>query len=130
MLCATAYAGMMIFDIGRAEEVLRCWAPWAVAAPDEVTTAFRILHLPPLPELPPFLSGRSVVVIDGAVLAPDDAADRILAELRALRPEMDTFLRVPPRRSPGCTWTPRAVRLRSAGRPCSPVCRTPGSRPS
>jgi hypothetical protein len=26
---ATAYAGMMIFDIGRAEEVLRCWAPWA-----------------------------------------------------------------------------------------------------
>jgi FAD/FMN-containing dehydrogenase len=92
---ATAYAGMMIFDIGRAEEVLRCWAPWAAAAPDEVTTAFRILHLPPLPELPPFLSGRSVVVIDGAVLADDDAADRVLAELRALRPEMDTFLRMP-----------------------------------
>ena len=92
---ATAYAGMMIFDISRAEEVLRCWAPWAAAAPDEVTTSFRILHLPPLPELPPFLSGRSVVVIDGAVLAPDDTADRILAGLRALRPEMDTFLRVP-----------------------------------
>ena len=92
---ATAYAGMMIFDIGRAEEVLRCWAPWAAAAPDEVTTSFRILHLPPLPELPPFLRGRSVVVIDGAVLASDDAADRLLAELRALRPEMDTFLRVP-----------------------------------
>jgi FAD/FMN-containing dehydrogenase len=92
---ASAYAGMMIFDISRAEQVLRCWAPWAAAAPDEVTTSLRILHLPPLPELPPFLSGRSVVVIDGAVLAPDDAADRILAELRALRPEMDTFLRVP-----------------------------------
>ena len=79
---ATAYAGMITFDISRAEEVLRCWAPWAAAAPNEVTTAFRILHLPPLPELPPFLSGRSVVVIDGAVLADDDAADRILAELR------------------------------------------------
>ena len=92
---ATAYAGMMIFDIGRVEEVLRCWAPWAAAAPDEVTTSFRILHLPPLPELPPFLSGRSVVVIDGSVLAADDAADRILGDLRALRPEMDTFLRVP-----------------------------------
>jgi len=92
---ATAYAGMMIFDIGRAERVLRCWAPWAAAAPEEVTTSFRILHLPPLPELPPFLSGRSVVVIDGAVLSTDDAADRILGELRALRPEMDTFLRVP-----------------------------------
>ena len=27
---ATAYAGMMIFDIGRAEQVLRRWAAWAV----------------------------------------------------------------------------------------------------
>lgn len=91
----TAYAGMMIFDIGRAEEVLRRWSAWAVAAPDQVTTSFRVLHLPPLPELPPFLSGRSVVVIDGAVLASDDTADRILGDLRALQPEMDTFLRVP-----------------------------------
>jgi FAD/FMN-containing dehydrogenase len=91
----TAYAGMMIFDVNRAEQVLRTWAPWAAAAPEEVTTSFRILHLPPLPELPPFLSGRSVVVIDGAVLASDDAADRVLAELRSLRPEVDTFLRVP-----------------------------------
>ncbi len=91
----TAYAGMMIFDIGRAEQVLRRWSAWAVDAPEQVTTAFRVLHLPPLPELPPFLSGRSVVVIDGAVLASDDRADRILADLRALKPELDTFLRMP-----------------------------------
>jgi hypothetical protein len=91
----SAYAGMMIFDISRAEEVLSRWAAWAVDAPEQVTTAFRVLHLPPLPELPPFLSGRSVVVIDGAVLASDDRADRILGDLRALRPEMDTFLRMP-----------------------------------
>ncbi|HEU5483336.1 MAG TPA: FAD-binding oxidoreductase [Microlunatus sp.] len=92
---ASAYAGMMIFDISRAEEVLRRWSAWAVDAPEQVTTAFRVLHLPPLPELPPFLSGRSVVVIDGAVLASDDRADRILADLRALKPEVDTFLRMP-----------------------------------
>jgi FAD/FMN-containing dehydrogenase len=92
---ATAYAGMMIFDISRAEQVLRRWAGWSVEAPEQVTTSFRVLHLPALPELPPFLSGRSVVVVDGAVLAPDDRADRILADLRALQPEMDTFLRMP-----------------------------------
>lgn len=92
---ATAYAGMMIFDISRAEEVLRHWSAWAVTAPEQVTTSFRVLHLPPLPELPPFLSGRSVVVIDGAVLESDDRADRILGDLRSLKPEMDTFLRVP-----------------------------------
>ncbi len=47
----------------------RCCAPgttWTRTAPEEVTTSFRIIHFPPLPELPPFLSGRSVVVIDGA----------------------------------------------------------------
>jgi hypothetical protein len=91
----TAYAGMMIFDVRRAEEVLRRWVDWSAQAPEQATTSLRILHLPLLPELPPFLSGRSVVVIDGAVLAADDSADRILADLRALKPEMDTFLRMP-----------------------------------
>lgn len=92
---ASAYAGLMVFDISRAAEVLPRWAAWSIEAPDEVTTSFRVLHLPPLPELPPFLRGRSVVVIDGAVLAADDRADRILAGLRSLKPELDTFLRMP-----------------------------------
>lgn len=92
---ASAYAGLMVFDISRAAEVLPRWAAWSVEAPEQVTTSFRVLHLPPLPELPPFLSGRSVVVIDGAVLASDDRADRILAGLRSLNPELDTFLRMP-----------------------------------
>ena len=35
-------------------------------APETVTTSARVLHLPPLPELPDFLRGRSIVVIDGA----------------------------------------------------------------
>jgi hypothetical protein len=92
---ATAHAGMMIFDASRTREVLQTWAPWSIAAPDEVTTSFRVLHLPPLPQLPPFLSGRSVVIIDGAVLADDAEAAEILAPLRALGPEVDTFATVP-----------------------------------
>lgn len=54
---ASAYAGLMVFDISRAAEVLPRWAAWSIEAPDEVTTSFRVLHLPPLPELPPFLRG-------------------------------------------------------------------------
>ena len=126
----TAYAGMMIFDIGWAAEVLRRWAAWAAAAPDEVTTSFRILHLPPLPELPPFLSGRSAAVIDGAVLAPDDAADRMLAELRALRPEMDTFLRVRAAALTRLHMDPEGSGSGFGGSPCSPSCRRRGSMPS
>jgi FAD/FMN-containing dehydrogenase len=92
---ADAYAGMLIWDAEDAEPVLRRWAGWAAAAPDEVTTSFRILHLPPLPELPELLRGRSVAVVDGAVLGTDAQAEAVLDELRALRPETDTFGRVP-----------------------------------
>ena len=50
------------------------WADWAPEAPDEVTTSFRFLNLPPLPTIPEPLRGRSLVVIDGAVLGCDAEA--------------------------------------------------------
>jgi len=90
----TAYAGMLLWDQRHAERVLRAWAAWTVDAPDCVTTSFRMMNLPPLPELPDFLRGRQLVVIDGAVLGEDAHAEEILRDLRALEPEMDTFARV------------------------------------
>ena len=93
----TAYAGMMMWDLGRIEPVLREWAAWAPGAPDEVTTSFRAMRMPPMPELPDFLRGRQVVVVDGAVLGTDERGQELLAGLRALRPELDTFARVPAR---------------------------------
>lgn len=90
----TAYAGMMLWDWSQAHRVLPRWAQWAAEAPEDVTTSFRLMQLPPLPELPQFLRGRQLVVVDGAVLADDDRAAAILAPLRELRPELDTFARV------------------------------------
>jgi FAD/FMN-containing dehydrogenase len=92
---STAYAGMLIWDQQHAEQVLRTWVDWTESAPDCVTTSLRMLNLPPLPELPDFLRGRQLVVIDGAVLADDDRAAAILTPLRDLAPELDTFARVP-----------------------------------
>ncbi|MPV89170.1 FAD-binding protein [Georgenia ruanii] len=91
----SAYAGMLMWDVADAEKVLRTWAAWAPTAPDEITTAFRLLKLPPLPELPEPVRGRHLAVVDGAVLASDERATELLAELRALRPEIDTFARIP-----------------------------------
>jgi hypothetical protein len=92
---ATAYAGMMVWDVRDAEAVLRRWAAWSTAAPDEVTTAFRILTVPPLPELPEMLRRRTVAVVDGAVLGTDPHGREVIGDLRALAPEIDTFDRVP-----------------------------------
>lgn len=91
----SAYAGMMIWDRTHAEKVLRRWAEWAPDAPDEITTSFRILNLPPLPELPEPIRGRQLVVIDGAVLGSDERGAELIAGLRELKPELDTFGRMP-----------------------------------
>lgn len=91
----SVYGGMLVWDVKDAEKVLRRWAEWCVDAPDEVTTAFRILNVPPMPDIPEAFQGRHLVVIDGAVLDDDERAEEILAPLRALEPEMDMFGRMP-----------------------------------
>src|SRR6476661_8234273 len=91
----TTYAGMMVWDRRDTERVLRGWLAWAADAPDEVTTSFRVLNLPPLPDIPEPFRGRQLVVIDGAVLASDERSIEILAALRELKPDVDTFGRVP-----------------------------------
>ena len=58
----------------RAAEVLRVWSVWSLDAPDEVTTSWRVLNVPPIEEMPPPFRGRTIVVIDGAVLADDERA--------------------------------------------------------
>ncbi|MDF2145493.1 FAD-binding oxidoreductase [Knoellia sp. p5-6-4] len=92
---ADAYAGMLLWDRQHADVVVREWARWSASAPDEVTTSLRVMSFPPMPELPDFIRGRQLVVIDGAVLSDDGAAEELLAPLRDLAPEMDTFARVP-----------------------------------
>jgi hypothetical protein len=85
------YGGMLLWSYERHAEVLRAWRDWTRTAPEDVTTSFRIMHMPPLPELPPFLSGRSVVVIDGAFAGTPEAGAEAIAALRALEPEIDTW---------------------------------------
>jgi FAD/FMN-containing dehydrogenase len=92
---SSAYAGALVWDVGQAGPVLQRWADWSADAPEEVTTSYRILRLPPDPAVPAPLRGREVVMVDGAVVADDDTAVGVLRGLRDLRPELDTFARVP-----------------------------------
>lgn len=89
------FAGMLLWDIARAPDVVRTWVALTRTLPESVTTSLRVMSFPPLPELPPFLSGRRLVVVDGAVLEDDARAADLLAPLRALAPEIDTFARIP-----------------------------------
>lgn len=75
--------------------MLPAWVDWATRAPREVTTSFRLIAVPPLDAIPAPFRGRRLVMIDGAVLADDGVAQALLAPLRALHPEVDTFARTP-----------------------------------
>ncbi len=72
------------------------YVEWAESAPDEVTASARLLQIPPLPDIPEAFRGRRLVVIDGAVLGTEQDAAEILAPLRELAPELDTFGAVDP----------------------------------
>ncbi|HVN11833.1 MAG TPA: FAD-binding protein, partial [Kineosporiaceae bacterium] len=91
----TVVAGFLAWDWTQVERVLPAWVAWCAQAPDEVTTSFRLLHAPAVPPVPPPLRGRSLVVVDGAVLGSDALAVHVLGPLRALAPEVDTMARVP-----------------------------------
>jgi FAD/FMN-containing dehydrogenase len=91
------FAGMTVWPASDAREVLRAWAAWSRAAPDAVTTSFRLLRLPPLPEIPEPMRDVPIVVVDGAVLADAPEAEEILCGFRATgTPIVDTWTTMSP----------------------------------
>jgi hypothetical protein len=88
-------AGMLIWPWERSAEVFARYVEWAEEAPDEISSSVRMLQIPPLPDIPEAFRGRQLCVINGAVLGTEDEANAILAPLRELGPEMDTFGTVP-----------------------------------
>ncbi|MCW3017121.1 MAG: FAD-binding oxidoreductase [Solirubrobacterales bacterium] len=90
------YAGALFFDWERAAEVLHAWHELLPGLPDEITSVGRLLQVPPMPEIPEPIGGRSFVVIEAAYLGTQVGGEALLAPLRALGPEIDTFAMLPP----------------------------------
>lgn len=90
-----AYAGKLAWSWAEGERVLRAWRSWTSSLPDSFTTIARLFRAPDDPALPADVRGRKLVVIDGALLGDEEEGRRLLAPLRALRPEIDTFGVVP-----------------------------------
>jgi FAD binding domain-containing protein len=84
-------AGMLAFPWERSAEVLRAWREWTRTVPDEVTSCGRILQVPPLPDIPEPLRGRSFVVVEVACLHGEASTAELVAPLRDLGPEIDTI---------------------------------------
>jgi hypothetical protein len=89
------YAGWLMFPFERAGEILQAWRLWVETVPDEVTSVGRLLQLPPIPDIPEPLRGKSFVVVEAASTLGQAETDTLLRPLRALEPAMDTFAVLP-----------------------------------
>ncbi len=90
-----AFAGMMLWPIERDREVLSTWREWVETVPDEVTSIGRLLHFPPIPDIPEPFRGREFVGVEATCLLSEAEGTELIAPLRALGPEMDSFATVP-----------------------------------
>ena len=90
------YAGAMFWPIERATEVLTAWRRWIDDLPDTCQSLGRMLQLPDAPFLPEHLRGRSFVLVEAAIIGSEAAAAGLLAPIRALEPEFDSFTMMPP----------------------------------
>jgi hypothetical protein len=92
---AEVYAGVMLWPIERASEILHAWREWTSDMPDEMTTVGRLLQLPPIPDAPEPLRGRSFVAVQAFYLGSEAEGAALVAPIRALEPEIDTVQTIP-----------------------------------
>jgi hypothetical protein len=90
------FAGMLLWPWERTAEVLHRWREWEATVPDEVTSDGRVIQFPPIPDVPEPLRGRPFVGVEVAYLGGDAEGAELIAPLRELDAEMDTFAMVPP----------------------------------
>jgi FAD binding domain-containing protein len=90
------YAGALFFSPERAAEVLHAWREWTATAPAQITSVARLMRFADRHDVPELVRGRSYTIIEAAHLGTDAEAAELLAPLRALQPELDTFSPVPP----------------------------------
>jgi FAD/FMN-containing dehydrogenase len=70
---AEVTGGAMFFAADDVRRLLRTWRDFCQDAPETITTTFRLLRLPPLPEVPEPLRAVPTVCIDGVALRDADA---------------------------------------------------------
>ncbi|HEX2375982.1 MAG TPA: FAD-binding oxidoreductase [Gaiellales bacterium] len=92
---AEVYAGVMLWPIERASEILHAWREWAADMPDDMTTVGRLLQLPPIPDIPEPLRGRSFVAVEAFYLGDEAEGTALVAPIRALGAEIDTVATIP-----------------------------------
>jgi FAD/FMN-containing dehydrogenase len=82
-------AGLTMFPIGRAADVVRAWRAWADAAPDEVATGCAVVTALPEPFVPAELHGKPVLGVIALYAGDPETGARAAQPIKDLGPAVD-----------------------------------------
>ncbi len=125
------YAGALIFPYERGYEVMHAWHEYVSAGmPDELTTWAKLMHFPPIEEIPEPFRGGSFTILQIAYLGNEADGAELIAPLTSSAPTSTRWRPWTRARSATSPWTPRTrCPTRSPAGRC-PTCRAPASTPS
>lgn len=78
------YGGRMMWPIEHMDDVLQAFRDVTAVAPPELSVWFQVLNLPPLPEIPEFLRGKSFAFAAYAFLGEADEAKGFMAPFASI----------------------------------------------
>lgn len=87
-------AGSLLWPVERTAEVASAWQRWIHDLPRTTTSVLRVLRFPPIEQIPEPMRGRAFVGVEAAIQEDAETVEGLLAPLRVLAPEQDTFMPV------------------------------------
>lgn len=89
---ATVYAGNLFYPAHLAKAIYQRYIHWVKDMPEEMTCSIVLMNFPPIPQLPPEISGQSFVLVRGCYTGPVEAAEKLLDYWRCWQtPAVDDF---------------------------------------
>jgi FAD/FMN-containing dehydrogenase len=88
-------AGLALWPIERAGEVLRAWRDYLSGAPDELSTAFATVTAPPEDFVPEHMRGKPALGLVGMYVGDPETGIQVMQPLRELRPVVDLIQPMP-----------------------------------
>jgi len=88
-------AGLALWPIDRAPEVLRAWRDYVAGAPDELSTACVVLTAPPEEFVPDHLKGQAALGMAAMYVGDPEEGAGVIQPLKDLGPEVDLIQPMP-----------------------------------
>jgi FAD/FMN-containing dehydrogenase len=80
----TVTAAQIIFPLESAREAVRAYSNWTKNAPDEVSSRVMVTHGPDVEFLPPFIRGRTAIMLQAVYSGAEENAQAMLQDLLSI----------------------------------------------